>query len=330
MTPAPFGNALRIAVRDGSPNDSFTWTRNGSGPYFHRQLITEQMGSLLTRLAQYMRGCCKSLDTTSAAFADYRTILARLRDEFEVGIYNLNYDDVTHRVWPDAFSGFHDKRFDARAVGRRPEWDFVYHLHGSVHYSFPTSSVRNEVIWRDDLDGPFVVCQHLAAEMAPEFRPVLPATLVAGGYKLDQLLADPAQSFHASLVRHVHEADAVLIAGYGFGDVHVNRALRNRFDLPDPGRIQRPPVVVVDKTTPTPHATVNLRQSHEFWAWELTHALSCRFWSDAARPETWMSVEQLIEGLAFETDIANRTAVWHGGFIESLGCIDRIVAWLHR
>jgi hypothetical protein len=34
----------------------------------------------------------------------------------------------------------------------------------------------------------------------------------------------------AALVRHVYEADAILIGGYGFADVHVNRALRNRLD----------------------------------------------------------------------------------------------------
>ncbi len=254
----------------------------------------------------------------------------RLRDEFEVGIYNLNYDNLAHRAWPDAFTGINFGRFDGRAIGQRREWDFIYHLHGSVHYSFAASPARHEVLWRDDLGGDFDVCRHLSPEMTSGFRPVLPATLVVGGYKLDQLLVDPAQSFHAALVRHVHEADAVLIAGYGFGDAHVNRALRNRFDLPLSDRLGRPPVVVLDKTTSTAHATVSVRQGYEFWAWEPTHTLNCRFWSGPARPGASTSIEQLVEERAFEVDMGNRTAVWHGGFVEALDCIDRIIAWLRR
>jgi hypothetical protein len=48
---------------------------------------------------------------------------------------------------------------------------------------------------------------------------------------------------HASLVRHVYAADAILIGGYGFGDVHINRALRNRLAMPG----KRPPVMVLDR-----------------------------------------------------------------------------------
>lgn len=41
-------------------------------------------------------------------------------------------------------------KFSARAVLERSEWNFVYHLHGSVHHSLPNYRV-GMVEWRVDL-----------------------------------------------------------------------------------------------------------------------------------------------------------------------------------
>jgi hypothetical protein len=165
--------------------------------------------------------------------------------------------------------------------------------------------------------------------MASEFRPIVPTTLVAGGFKLDQLLADPAQSFHAALVRHMHEADAVLIAGYGFGDAHVNRALRNRFALSPFKPAGRPPAVVLTNTAPA-HGSVAGRQGHEFWAWELTHTLNCRFQASAMQAGNSLTAAPYVENGTLETDMNGRVAVWHSGFAEALGSIDRVISWLRR
>lgn len=54
--------------------------------------------------------------------------------------------------------------------------------------------------------------------------------MIAGRFKLDQLLIEPFHSLYSALISDVYEADAVLIGGYGFGDTHVNRALHSRFD----------------------------------------------------------------------------------------------------
>lgn len=222
VTPSPFGNALQLAVENSAPSDKFTWPRDRPEPNFYRQLILDQSGFLLEKLADYMRERSRSFDVKSRAFADYRQIFSRLREEFEVGVYNLNYDNVAVSAWPEAFTEFNGGKFDARGIGIRREWEFIYHLHGSVHYSFCDPPFKRELEWKEDLAGLFETCRPLFPDMASEFKAIVPTTLIAGGFKLDQLLSDPPQTFHASLVRHAHEADAVLIVGYGFGDVHVN------------------------------------------------------------------------------------------------------------
>ena len=212
-------------------------------------MILDQLRYLLRRLAAHVREACQSR-RANAEFAAYSLILLALRAEFDVGVYNLNYDDLAISAWPEAFTGFgRGGEFDARGVHRREEWGFVYHLHGSVHHSFtdPVFPMR----WEPDLvAGTFEDLGFPYETMASDFKPVLLTTLIAGGFKLDQLLVDPFQTFHASLVRHAHEADAVLIGGYGFGDVHVNRALVARFGLSRRAAVGRPRAVVLDRTSP--------------------------------------------------------------------------------
>lgn len=329
MTPSPFGNALRRAVRDGAPDAGFTWPQDQEKPFFYRLWIIDQLGFLVRQLAAHLRQCCVAVDETSTAYADYGAILQRLAEEFDLGVYNLNHDNLAIRALPQAFTGFREGRFDPLAVATRTAWDFIYHLHGSVHFSLSGTSLRPNMVWRDDLTGPFEDTQPLNPSMAAEFRPVIPTTLVAGGFKLDQILADPAQAFYAALVRHAQEADAFLIAGYGFGDVHVNRALLNRYAA-DPNRPRgRPQTTVITKTA-APAARIGDREGHEFFAWEMTHTLSTRFNTMGATPAPTLTIEELIDRGVCESDPFGRARVWHGGFIEAKARLDQIVRSLQQ
>jgi hypothetical protein len=326
-TPGPFGNALRRAVRNPDYAPDFTWPQGETNSFHYRHLIVEQLGYLLAKLAEHMRQRCLCLDITSSAFADYAGILGRLSETFDLGVYNLNYDTLAIRSLPDAFTGFSKGRFDPRAVATRTDWNFVYHLHGSVHHTLAGSAMRQNVVWQDDLSGDFVDSQPLMPSAAAEFRTVIPSTLVAGGFKLDQLLAEPAQSLYASMVRHIQQADAILIAGYGFGDVHVNRALLNRFAVNHEDQRGRPPAVVVTKTAPG-GALIGDRQGYEFFARELTESLSFRYLSSDATPAPRYALQELLARGLFETDPAGHTRIWHGGFIEVHAHLDQFISAL--
>lgn len=251
LTPGPFGNPLRGAVQDGSPVSSFALPSGDMEPNDYRKMVIEQQDFLLGNLSKYMRKHSRSLDTRSSEFSAYQKILLTLRKNFDLGIYNLNYDNVARSAWPEAFNGYNEGGcFEPLNVSLRREWKFIYHLHGSVHHCISAGPGNNpSIVWRDDLSGEFLDYQPLAPDMAQEFRPIPLTTLIAGGFKLDQLLADPYQTFYAALVRHVQEADAILIAGYGFSDLHVNSALRNRFERPA-NDASPPQVVVLEKSKP--------------------------------------------------------------------------------
>lgn len=189
--------------------------------------------------------------------------------------------------------------------------------------------MSNAVKWKNDLSGEFEDCRPLAPNMASNFIPIVPTTLIGGGYKRDQLLSDPSQSFYAALIRHVHQADAIICAGYGFGDAHVNRALQNRFILSHYDSRGRPPVVVLTKTPPQ-SGLIGDRQGYDFYARELTHSINTRFPSSGGKPGPELPLNQLIDQNRFETDYFKRSAVWHGGFVEARDHVQTIIAWLKQ
>ena len=327
LSPRPFGNPVIEGFYRIAPHTLFERLGRLSDENVGRRLVLSQLTFLLERLAKHMRTQSRALDSRSIAFRNYMSFFDSLRDRFEIGVYNLNYDNVTVTAWPDAFRGFDSQgNFDPLCVMQRQEWGFVYHLHGSVHNHI--ESVSRKVVWQDDLGSDFNDCRDPSPDMAQDFRYVPLTTLITGGYKLDRLLSDPYQTFYSTLVRHAQEAQGVLIAGYGFGDLHVNRALRNRFERHDDETCV-PKVVIVDKSRRDKRQMASL-QSHQFWSYQLTHTLDTRFQISQDHLNRDGTVAPFVERQEFETDFPGRVAIWHGGFVEAFSAVDRIIDHLSR
>ena len=330
VSPSPFGNPLTEVVNDGSAAAPLASLLDHSDPYRARKEIVPQQTFLLERLAGHMREKSENLDSRSDAFSDYQKFFGRLQDRFQLGVYNLNYDTVARTAFPAAFNGFDcTGHFDPMQVSRRSEWGFVYHLHGSVHHCIGHQIARPWITWKEELDGSFVDSGIPPVDMAQRFKPIPLTTLLAGGFKLDQLLADPYQTFYSALVRHAQEADSILIAGYGFGDLHVNRAIRNRFERTYDDR-SSPPVVILEKSRPERARTGRL-EINQFWSYELTHTLRTTFSDGLPNPSANSStIEDFIVEREFEQDCKTRVAIWHGGFREAVSDVDKIVEWLSK
>ena len=327
LSPPPFGNPIIEAIDGGAPAGALQWLSDPSDEYAGRTLIMRQKAFLLEKLTHHMRDLSIGFDGRPSEISDYTEFFGRLRERFDLGVYNLNYDTVARSAWPDAYRGFDcHGRFDPLGVIKRREWGFLYHLHGSVHHSIADHGHRIE--WKDDLASEFRDHRETAPDMAQEFRPAPLTTLIAGGFKLDQLLADPFHTFHSSLVRHAQEADALLIAGYGFGDLHVNRCLRNRFDKPD-DEAPHPKAVVLEKSPHGRLQTASL-QVNDYWAYQLTHTLNTRFPMTEGHRNRELTVAPFIESGEFETDNRDRAAIWHGGFRKAFCHVGRINDWLSR
>jgi|SRR5882724_1147184 len=322
MTPAPNGNSLRqiISGDDVPPLDFPTWH-----PYAPFTNINAQLTYLLSRLAQHMRILCLRRDSTTRDFQRYQQLIAALRDTFDIGLYNLNYDNVALTAWPKAFTGFDPTgRFDPRTVHQRRKWNFIYHLHGSVYHTLPPNEPLGSLIqWQHNLNARFNDGDSgRSTDRRSDNKSFPLTTLIVGGFKLDQLLIEPFQSFYAAFIRHVYEADAILIGGYGFGDAHINRALQNR--LAHLGA--RPPVIVLTKS----HSKTDPMQfCGDTWGFDLCETLSVDGGSFSERGYSAPpSIAELIAKKTFELSSLYRVAIWHGGFVESVDRLDGILPWL--
>jgi hypothetical protein len=119
--PAPFGSALQPSTSislpagtPGVPGSDYTASSHVVGQTIH----------LLKSLADHMRSLCAGLNSNSGAFQAYRSIFSALHEWFDVGVYNLNYDNVALKASPSAYVGFDESdRFDAGKVQARREWD---------------------------------------------------------------------------------------------------------------------------------------------------------------------------------------------------------------
>ncbi|WP_316233824.1 SIR2 family protein [Bradyrhizobium sp. SZCCHNPS2010] len=320
MTPSPLGNALRQLIAPAGAPIGMTFP---DGRYAATVSLTDQLTHLLVQLAIHMRSQCQGgAIARHANFGDYKAVFEGLRERFEIGVFNLNYDDAALTALPGVFTGFApDGRFDAAEVHRRTGWDFAYHLHGSIHHNLE-QPFGNRINWSADLEAAFFD-GHVgnSTDMRSDNRAFPKTSFIAGGFKLDQLLAEPFQSFYAALIRRIYDADAILVGGYGFGDVHVNRALQNRLEGPG----TRPPVMVL---TWSPPGTMPMEFRHDEWGHKVgltLHAPAQYFEPGHASPP---DIAELIGKGGFEVCSPNRVAIWHGGFVEASHRLDAIVEWL--
>lgn len=323
MVPAPYGNSLRQIACNGAPPPGLCFPcPDRYGPSV---TISDQLCHLLVELAKHIRLLSRGIDGTKPSAQRYGTFISALHDEFDVGVYNLNYDTCALVAWPDAFTGFNDTgTFAPIEVYDRRDWGFIYHLHGSVHHSLG-DPFGDQICWRQDLAGEFHDGHPGRSDDERSNGKSFPkTTLIAGGFKLDQLLVEPFHSFYAALVRHVYEADAILIGGYGFADEHVNRILRNR--LTSAATNQRPPLMVLDRAS---DKTDPMACRDDLWCHEFHRATGVdgSFFREPGHT-SWPNPRELADRAAFEVASGHRVALWHGGFNEAASRLDGILPWL--
>ena len=309
MRPAPHGTTFRQFIGyDHIPLPEWA----GDNTYGPHATINLALTHLLIKLAEHFRLKSLRFLPPGAEFLRYQTIFNELGREFELGIYNLNHDAAAVTALPKAFTGFDaNGRFDPTEVHTRRNWGILYHLHGCVYHSLDPADPGSPIRWVAPLTKHHNYGYAVSSAQEQTQNKSFPRTvLLAGGYKLDQLLNEPFQSLYASLVRHVYQADAIMLGGYGFGDIHVNRALEKRIN----STAHRPPIAVIDYSDPKRGDPMEFR--HDPWSQTLCETFSVRPTSFREPGHTAPPViGDLIGGKQMEVAESERVAIWHGGFL---------------
>ncbi len=194
------------------------------------------IGYLIDDLLRYFRNKCSKLkENKSQQILKLKHLFDTLKEDYELGFINLNYDNVILSTLPDLSTGFNKKtgRFDTSEFYNN-KWNFCYHLHGSVH--FDTRELNeidhHHIFWQDDLSKKFSPgAGQRRTNNSSSGILHLNSNIITGLDKPNQLLKTPFKQYFSKLDQLANEADSYLFIGYGFGDKHLNSSFPiHRYD----------------------------------------------------------------------------------------------------
>ena len=170
-------------------------------------------------------------------FADFwREATARCH--WDIG--TLNYDNCVEQslaagTWDDGFvcvdPGIY--RFDPTRI-LTGALTRILHLHGSVFFGYPHPDVSNRFSFEDQHEDLYRFDSHDVARrmwfgrstnQAQAGESAIAGPIITGQRKPDKLLGYPYSTYQAVLHNTLLRNPRLLIAGYGFGDLHFNRLL---------------------------------------------------------------------------------------------------------
>ena len=147
--------------------------------------------------------------------------IEHLRRRYVTRIYTTNYDDFVLQAAPDLYHGF-DRAQDTGPKAFRPEsfWrstdrDGIFHLHGSVHFGFPSlPDPRPEdfdvLHWFDHPSDPQRhITYHGSMETRMDGTQFIPTAILTGFDKLSRMQQPPLAHYYAGLAHDAMAADII-------------------------------------------------------------------------------------------------------------------------
>jgi len=254
-----------------------------------------------------------------------------LQDEFDIAVVTLNYDNVMYRAFPDIETGFDPGSgvFRQERIFNRQRWPCMLHLHGSVHFDM---RIRNEnlheIHWQPDINGTFEQNSFGRSGFQSTEGLDFPTSAIVAGYgKSIQLLRRPFRTYYSELDRLVANSDAVLFAGYGFGDMHLNMAFDNYRDS------RRRPVVVIKHAEDNAMTVCGVSMEDDRSIYAILNTFSTDYasmrWLGDAHPA---SVKKLKKAKAFETcsNLETPLSFWYNGMLSACDNVDKVLTQLRQ
>ncbi len=277
-------------------------------------VLRDLTSMLMSELVDHFIDACATASTVKTAeIAELGQFLAALQNEFEIGIITLNYDNLFTQALSGLHTGFDTAgKFDPMSVLARTDWNFIYHLHGSVHFAMTgVAHDMHGITWVDTPSKDHTVHatgRNSQDSMEGTTYPMSP--FVAGYGKTQQILRQPFRTYFAQVNRLVHEADSLLFLGYGFGDLHLNAAfseVRDRYR----------PIVLVDCAADT-QDPLPFRQ--DVWSYNLFTTLpgDAHTMSSAGHlAPAYLGDLRASRDLEVSNNPTYPLAVWYNGMLEA-------------
>lgn len=204
------------------------------------------------------------------------------------------------------------------------EWNFCYHIHGSIHFDMKGGKDNTEmhkVLWNDDLTSQFSSnSSGRSGNYTSEGLDHLNSSIIAGLDKVNQILKEPFGSYYMSLDKLLYEADSILFMGYGFNDLHLNKMFPFvRYD-----NLKTRKVVIIDWANDD-EGGLNFR--HDSWSFGVFTTLPFNGFEMGdgkirePRPALYFKKRNKLEK---SSNPKYPIAVWYNGLLEACKHVDKI------
>lgn len=184
-----------------------------------------EANTLVADLLDKMREKCSALSRSK--ITSLKSLLLGLDKEFQLGVVNLNYDNILYQCMPSKTEiGFDNTgSFNPDLVLNNTEWNFFYHLHGSVHFYYDNFEIKfaKKCTLKTAVNSNKARYSH---EETTEGFPILTSPIIVGYGKAWQIQREPYLFYYNDLARRINEADKILFIGYSFGDLHLNKLIQ--------------------------------------------------------------------------------------------------------
>lgn len=271
---------------------------------------------LIDELLKEFRNRCQTITTSKQTELNtLKTFLSELEKHFDVGVLTFNYDNVFLSQLNRPTTGFDQNgAFDPAIILNNKKWNFIYHIHGSVHFDMQSNSKGlHNITFNSDLKSRFQQnTSGRSGQTTPESQFVLTSNIIAGYGKSYQIQKNPFYLYFTDFAKKIYEADALLFAGYGFSDIYVNNVIAESFDF----NRKRPVVVLTysdDNQDP-----MQFRQDH--WSWNLINSIPTNQHKMATKKYSIApTVSELKTNREFEIskDVDRPLSIWHSGFLDA-------------
>lgn len=271
---------------------------------------------LVDKLLTEFRRKCSSINTTKPSELNaLRSFLHELQKKFDIGILTFNYDNIFYSQLNSPSTGFDlNGKFNPNIILKNQRWNFIYHLHGSVHFDMQSNSGGlHNIIFNPDLSSSFHQnTSGRSGETTIEDQYILTSSIIAGYGKSYQIQRNPFSLYFTDFGKKIYEADALLFAGYGFNDIYVNNVIRESFDYN-----RKRPVVVLT------HSDDNqdpMQFRMDTWSYNLLntimtnpHTMSTK--NHVAAPH----ISDIKRNNEFEVSVDSNKplSIWHNGFLDA-------------
>lgn len=180
---------------------------------------------------------------TSDYFNKFFSVLSKKKISLDV--FNLNYDtwvEQSLQYYNDGYVNIPSsqivKRFDITEYLKQDDRHTVSHLHGQIHFEYPEFDIvqNNEYFKREEVYTLYKYNNYVDAKKHREQsirtsdktqygNALFTSNIITGLMKNDKLLWNPFIAYHNKLVNSLLSNPNLIIIGYGFSDLYLNRLL---------------------------------------------------------------------------------------------------------